>query len=189
MTTLAEFEKNFNGHAMPELLRDLLEFQGTVGDMSYSQAIFLAQDDKSGLAHGWSDDPTFLRDLIPFAIATGSGSFYALWNNGTDENLSEWPVVLFGDEGGEWIVARNLRELIQISTCDVEPMLYEEVSFYKDEEHENSVAINRYQDWLMSRFKIEPIEDPLPIVQSAQDQLQASFDAWKKPYLVHWDNE
>ena len=184
MTTLAEFEKNFNGHAMPELLRNLLDFQNTVGDFSYSQAISLVQDDKSGLAHGWSDDQNFLKDLIPFAMATGSGSFYALWNNGTDKNLAEWPVVLFGDEGGEWVVARNLRELLQITTCDVEPMLYGEVSFYKDEEHESSVEIDKYKYWLTSRLKIEPIENPSAIVRSAQNQLQTSLDAWKKPYFI-----
>ncbi|WP_406258418.1 hypothetical protein OIA45_01705 [Streptomyces chartreusis] len=57
----------------------LKEFQDGVGYENYADGFGLSEyGDMSGLVAGWSDDPEFTGRLIPFAQATGGGSFYAL---------------------------------------------------------------------------------------------------------------
>ena len=60
---------------------------------------------------------------MPFAQATGGGSFYALWSDGQTKTTSDMPVVVFGDEGGAHVVAENVRGLLQLLTYGVEPMV------------------------------------------------------------------
>ncbi|MCZ1013123.1 hypothetical protein [Streptomyces noursei] len=50
--------------------------------------------------------------------ANASGSRYALWRVDDRAELATLPVVVFGDEGGIGLVARNLRELFQQLGCD-----------------------------------------------------------------------
>lgn len=61
----------------------------------------------------WSDDesPEFHERVIPFAKATASGSFYALWRYDDEADLAALPVILFGDEGDLEIAAHDLRDL------------------------------------------------------------------------------
>ncbi len=188
--SIAKYKKTFSGHTIPAALESLLKFQNRVGYENYSQAITLQDDDKSGLVQGWSDDPLFLAALVPFARANGSGSFYALWNNNESSNLASWPVVVFGDEGGEWIVAENVISLLQICACDTEPMVdHDSAIFYKSEDdYEASEYITEYKAWLKSSLQVEPIETPDQIVESAQANLQESFNEWKQPFLAHWSN-
>jgi hypothetical protein len=183
MATLQEFSKNFDGKAVPEALSQLLEFQEEAGFENYAQGFGLLYDDKGGLKNGWSNDPAFLSRLMPFAQANGSGSFYALWQYENAVGLHRLPVVLFGDEGGEYIVAENIKGLLQLLTLDVEPMVFEEVSFYKDAGHEPSDYAKNYKKWLKSRFALDAIEKAEQIVGPAREKYQASFDAWKKQYF------
>lgn len=183
MATLQEFSKNFDGKAVPEALSQLLEFQEEAGFENYAQGFGLLYDDKGGLKNGWSNDPAFFGRLMPFAQANGGGSFYALWQYENTVGLHRLPVVLFGDEGGEYIVAENIRGLLQLLTLDVEPMVFENVSFYKDADHEPSDYAKNFKKWLKLRFNLEPIEKAEQVVVPAQEKYQASFDAWKKQYL------
>ncbi|MFI0714353.1 hypothetical protein ACH4SK_27620 [Streptomyces inhibens] len=61
----------------------------------------------------WSDSasPEFYDRVIPFAQATSSGSFYALWRCDDRADLATLPVILFGDEGDLYISAHNLLDL------------------------------------------------------------------------------
>ncbi|MEK8035009.1 hypothetical protein AACH06_29690 [Ideonella sp. DXS29W] len=183
------FVAQFAGHQVPPFLLRLLEYQNVVGYGRYSQALTLSVGERSGLIHGWSADPEFLSRLLPFAMANASGSFYALWNNGSSAVVDQWPVVAFGDEGGEWVVAQNVSELLSLSTFDEEPMIdYHGVAFFKDPEwYQESEFLDDYKQWLKAQLNLEAIEDPAPLVAAAQAALQEAFNVWKQPFLKHKD--
>ncbi|WP_207515364.1 hypothetical protein [Longitalea luteola] len=183
MATLQEFSKNFDGKAVPEALSQLLEFQEEAGFECYAQGFGLLCDDKSGLKNGWSNDPAFLGKLMPFAQANSGGSFYALWQYENTVGLHRLPVVIFGDEGGEYIVAENIKGLLQLLTLDVEPIVYEKVSYYKGAGQEPSDYAKNFRKWLKMRFNLDPIEKAEQIVAPAQEKYQATFDAWKQQYF------
>jgi hypothetical protein len=179
-----DFAKNFDGHPVPPALAQLLAFQEKTGFEEYAEGFGLYEDDKSGLRHGWSDTPAFLEKLLPFAQANGSGSFYALWKHNDDTPLADLPVVVFGDEGGEHIVAANIPEFLRLLTIDAEPMIYEGVSYYKDPEDDNESAYAEdYRNWLKEHFALEPLEEADDIIAPAQERYQAAFDEWKGQYM------
>jgi hypothetical protein len=187
VTTIQEFAKNFEPHPVPAELAKLLAFQEDVGKFGrYSDGFGLERDDKSGLK-SWSEDPEFLSQLLPFARARGTGSFYAFWvegkSDGTAKDTSSFPVVAFGDEGGAHVVAEDVRGLLRILCFDAEPMIdLGGVEFYKDEsEHRASENHQKYVEWL-AELGLEPVQDPATIVTAAQAKYQARFDAWFARY-------
>ncbi len=186
--TRALLEKLFAPFPVPSTLLKLLAFQESVGYGTYSQALSLDVDERLGLIHGWSSDLEFLRSLFPFAMANGSGSFYALWNMNQDASSSEWPVVVFGDEGGEWVVAQNLAELLALAANDTEPMVgHSDVLFYRDPEDSwSSSAVDEFVAWLRVELEVNPASDMQSTVANAQAKLQARFNAWKAPFLEHY---
>ena len=181
------FAAPFGGLPVPEALLALLRFQNEAGHGNYSAALTLTADDHSGLEHGWSDDPAFLSRLIPFARASASGSFYALWNpDPTQAPMPDrWPVVAFGDEGGEWIVARDVRELLRVSSCDVEPRIdFDRIHFFRSEHHHRqSDGIDAYIAWLREQLQLAPVDDPEEILKAAQREWQADFETWIHGFL------
>ncbi|MBU2668800.1 hypothetical protein KOI35_35345 [Actinoplanes bogorensis] len=166
---------------VPEL--NLLKaFQEQTGGSYYADGFALTDyDDKSGLTAGWSDDAEFLAGLTPFAEATGSGSFYAFWHL---DDRSDPPVVVFGDEGGQHVVARNVREVLILLTFDAEPMVdWDEVTFYRAPDDEHSTAHDAYVTWLAEHFDLSPTDDPDAIVKVAQAEFGDRFTAWADAHL------
>jgi len=191
VTTIQEFAKNFEPYEVPAELAKLLAFQEDEGKYGrYSAGFGLERDDKSGLK-SWSEDPEFLSQLLPFARARGTGSFYALWSermndatgDGTAINARSFPVVAFGDEGGAHVVAEDVCSLLRILCFDAEPMIdLGGVDFYKDEnDHKPSENHMKYVEWLV-QLGLEPTQDPATIVTAAQAKYQARFDAWLARY-------
>ncbi|ARF54958.1 hypothetical protein [Streptomyces gilvosporeus] len=142
----------------------------------------------------WSKDPQFLHAFLAFATANHSGSIYALWrldghtDDGTD--LATLPVVVFGDEGGVHVVARSLRELFQLLTCDARMWATDECAYFYadeidevDEDHEPSRRHPEYVDWLKREFGLDPVADPDGAIDAAQDELGERFDAWMRRYV------
>jgi hypothetical protein len=156
-------------------------FQDEYGYESYSDCFGLDDwNDVSGLTAGWSKDPGFLSRLRPFARATGGGSFYAFWEAGDGAQ----PVVVFGDEGGEHVVARDVRELFQLLTFDSEPMVdYDGVTFYRSSDDEHSEAHDEFVNWLDTHFGLAATDDPDRIVGAAQAEYGKRFATWKSAYL------
>lgn len=181
------FAAPFGGLQVPEALLALLRFQNDVGYGNYSAALTLTDDDHSGLEHGWSGDPAFLSRLIPFARASASGSFYALWNPDPSQTPmpDRWPVVAFGDEGGEWIVARDVRELLRVSSCDVEPRIdFDRIHFFRSEHHyRKSDGLDAYLNWLREQLQLAPVDDPEEILKAAQREWQGDFETWLHGFL------
>ncbi|KGE13448.1 hypothetical protein [Sphingobacterium deserti] len=140
-------------------------------------------DDKLGLK-SWSEDPAFLAQLYSFAQANGSGSFYAIWNDGTAKPMSEMPIVVFGDEGGVHIVAENFVQLLHLLTFDTEIHVdFDGVYFYKDEEdYEESEDLEEFLDWVKENYGLDQIEEPDELMEAAQSKYQAVFEDWFGQY-------
>ncbi|SEW34701.1 hypothetical protein SAMN05428988_4192 [Chitinophaga sp. YR573] len=182
-TPAEEFASNFHGNKLPDELSLLFEFEQEHGTESYSECFYLDSDGESALS-SWSTDKGFLKMLMPFAVANGSGSVYAFWDEGKGKSLKEMPVVVFGDEGGVHVVGKNILELMQLLTYDTEISVYhDEAYFYKDEEeYQESEYAEAYKNWLKETFNINPVDKPGEIIKSAQDEFKALFDVWFAQY-------
>jgi hypothetical protein len=183
MLTFEQFEQNFDGRPVPDALVKLLTFQNETGFASYCEGFGLVYDDKGGLENGWSMDPAFLKQLMPFAQANAGGSFYALWQYEDGLPLDVLPVVLFGDEGGEFIVAENIYAFLRLLTLDTEPMTYREASYYKDEDDEGTGYSGEYRNWLKKHFNLDAIDKEDTILAPAIEKYQGRFDDWLGQYL------
>ena len=179
--TAKEFASNFKGKEVPGALSALLGFQQQYGMESYSECFYLDNGGDSGIS-SWSEDPAFLSRIFPFATATGSGSMYALWDNGAPSD--SMPVLVFGDEGGVHIVAKNALELMQLLTYDVEISVdFDSAYFYKPDDHDNeSEFAEEYKEWLKTSFGVDPVTEPDDIINAAQEQYKESFDTWFSQY-------
>jgi hypothetical protein len=159
---LDEFKQNFNGYGLTSEFIDLKYFQDNHAD--YSQGFCLLADNKAGLKT-WSDNKDFSDRFMPFAQANGTGSTYGIWDDGTKKTLNDFPVIVFGDEGGVHIIAENILQLMQILTFDVEIMIdFENANFYKDEDdYEESKDNPAYKSWLKECFNLDPTIKPKEI--------------------------
>ncbi|WP_436519598.1 hypothetical protein [Actinoplanes sp. HUAS TT8] len=169
---------------MPEL-NQLKAFQDEVGYEAYADGFGLDDfGDRSGLEAGWSKDPEFLARVTPFARVTGGGSFYALWHVDSRADLATLPVVVFGDEGGQHVVARNLRELFRLLAYDTEITVdWDEAYYYRSEDQGHSDSHDTFVGWLAERFDLEPVEDPDEVMAVAQAEFGDSFTVWSNAYL------
>lgn len=184
MLELSEFAKNFNGLTIPDELIKLLRFQNETSKTEfYSDGFELVVDtEKIGLKT-YSEDEIFLASIIEFANADYTGSTYGFWLKDRNKNLSESPIIAFGSEGGFHIVAENIKELLQILTFDSEPMIdWDEISFYKSEDHEPTPFAEEYKNWLAENFDLQPVENPDFLVEKAQSKYQAEFQKWMSRY-------
>lgn len=189
-----EFTALFKGYKIPKELKSLLEFQVSENIPSYySNAIYLMTEE-TALIESFSSDEAFLTSFIPFAEANSSGSIYAFWvNNKEVDDLSQAPIVAFGDEGGVFVVARNIQELLQIAAYDVEAIIYEDEFYFQDKEvleeegeFDPAEFYTEYLDWLRSDAKLKPIltiEDVDAIVDQAQTTYQEKLEQYIKGFV------
>lgn len=170
---------------VPEL-NELAELQKQVGAEYLSRCFepLPEYDDKMSFEAVDLTDPDFLSRVVVFAMANGSGSHYGFWRVDDREDLATLPVVAFGDEGGDHVVARNLPELFQLLTSDVDPIIgHDEVSYERYEDAEPSGGHEVFVDWVRTRFGLEPTTDPGAIVAAAQREYGAHFHAWIRPFM------
>jgi hypothetical protein len=169
-------------------LNKLLAFEKRYGAENYAESFAIHKkfddDEDSGLTSGWTKDREFLKRVYPFARATGGGSFYAVWQANEGDDLSKSPIIVFGDEGGEHVVAQNMDDLLRVLAYDVEPSIdHDKVYFYKEKGHKGSDEHRAFRKWLKSEFSIEKTSHPDEIVKAAQKKHGAAFGAWKKRFL------
>lgn len=179
------FELMFKGYEMSHELKLLKQFQDDFG-YYYAEGFMLRAEDKSAMS-SWSDNADFLGRLIPFATANGTGSFYAIWDDGTNKKLSELPVIVFGDEGGVHIVAENTLQLMHLLTYDTEITVdFDKTYFYKsDEYYQESDDHLEYTSWLKSNFQLDILENPDSIIETAQGKYKEQFDSWFQQYYSY----
>ncbi|MDR0230281.1 MAG: cell wall assembly protein [Flavobacteriaceae bacterium] len=182
-----EFASMFKGYSLPKELKSLFEFQTSEGVPSYySNAIYLLEEENF-IVETFSTDETFVESFLPFAEANSSGSVYAFWiKDASEKSLENCPIVVFGDEGGVFVVAKNLKELLQIAAYDVEIVVvpFEEAFFTdreEDEDYETSEFNKEYLDWLRTEAKLKPIltieqiDDVLNEADAAYGEALATF--------------
>lgn len=127
---------------IPEL-NLLKEFQDSLGGQFFAPGFeLIAYDHDLDWFCGDAPD-AYLERLIPFAYATSSGSFYALWRCDDRADLADLPVVFFGDEGDLWIEARNLRELFRLLAAEADD---------PEDRERVAPARERYLAWLERNF-------------------------------------
>lgn len=167
-------------------LNQLKQFQDSVGYENFADGFGLTEyGDLSGLVAGWSDDPEFTGRLVPFAQATGGGSFYALWRLDDRTDAATLPVVVFGDEGGQHIVARDLRGLFQLLGFDSEICVdWDEAFYYRDEDEPHSDRHDEYAAWLDRHFGLPVAKNPAAVIAEAQAELGQRFTNWARPFLA-----
>lgn len=180
---IKEFKENWGLTAIPDELEKLIYFQTHISSAEfYSQGFAVTVDDKLGLK-SWSKDPSFLNRLFPFAQANGTGSFYAIWNDGTIKPINEMPVVVFGDEGGTHIVAENILQLIHLITFDTEISVdFKQAYFYKNEDYVESRDLGKFLKWLQENYGLNQVLNPSEIIAYAQGKHQEQFDQWFAQY-------
>ncbi|RKS08557.1 hypothetical protein DFP74_4267 [Nocardiopsis sp. Huas11] len=165
---------------IPEL-NLLKEFSDRIGPIYYSDGFELLEYDSDAGLHTWSEHPEFLSRFIPFAQANGSGSAYALWRCDDRTDLATLPVVLVGDEGDLYVIARNLVELFQLLAFDSAP--FAEFGFFaagEDEEH--SEAHHEFLTWLHQNFGLGPPEDP-QVLWAERKKYDDRFKAWASRFV------
>jgi len=165
----------FGSNTVPIELLDLLEFQNESQDF-FSSTFEIACDDGQDSLNTYSDDINFQRSFMIFAQADCFGSSYAFWLQKKGVALGACPIVIFGGEGGVQIVASDFRQLLQILSLDVEPMVdWSSVSFFKDADDQPSGQHKAYVDWL-SKHNLSAISNADSIVNSAQFKYQEQLD-------------
>ncbi|EME58697.1 hypothetical protein [Amycolatopsis decaplanina] len=128
------------------------------------------------------DDPEFLSRLIPFAQANGSGSTYAIWRSDDETDLALSPVVVFGDEGGEQVVARDFTDFLRLLGYDAEIMVdHDSAYYYREEDDDHSGSHEKFVEWLQERG-LAPAEDPDAVVAAAQEVFRERFRVWITPF-------
>jgi hypothetical protein len=171
-----DFAKNFRGSPTPDALQKLLDFQNNVsGPHFYANGFELIFSDPPGILETYSSQPEFLNALCIFAQVTASGSDAAIWrvDDQTDPSLN--PIVVFGDEGGYFVVAQNLLEFLQILTVDVAMF---GTNIQRGQGDPVSAASAQYREWLKTNFGLDAIRDATAIIAAAQAKHQAAFEAW-----------
>lgn len=131
---------------IPEL-NSLKEFQDSLGGQFFAPdfELFAYNDDLDWFCGDAPD--AYLDRLIPFAYATASGSFYALWRCDDRADLATLPVIGFGDEGDLWVEARDLRELFQFLAAEADD---------PEDRARVAPARERYLAWLQQNFGLTP---------------------------------
>ncbi|MDX3230841.1 hypothetical protein [Streptomyces sp. ME19-01-6] len=177
---------------VPELSL-LKELEDRIGGENISTGFDLTEFGATTGIHTWSDDPEFLDSFLSFAAANATGSIYAIWRVDDRANLADLPVVVFGDEGGIAVVARNLRELFQQLACDKALYVGDYDAGFDDEDDEDDrddrddrdaeeqSAYDRHPEylaWLEQHFGLAPAEDPNALVVAAEKELAARFANW-----------
>lgn len=185
---IKKFKENLGLTIIPSELEKLINFQNNNSSFgNYSECFGVGIDDKSGLKT-WSEENSFLDKLYPFAQANGSGSFYAIWNDGTDKPINKMPIVVFGDEGGVHVVAENMLQLLHLLTFDTEISVdFDEAYFYKDQDnYEESEDLNEFLNWLKEDYGLNQIQEPDDIIHTAQEKYKNTFDRW---FATYYDDE
>jgi hypothetical protein len=152
-------------------LNQLKEFADRLGGVEFSDGFELAEFGMDAGLDTWSDDPDFVSAFIPFAQATPSGSSYAFWRYDDRADLATLPVVFVGDEGDLHVVARDVRELLQLLAIDSEFL-------DPDSVEEHSEGHEQYLAWLSENFGLAA-----PDAQVRHNEVDERFRTWAKPFV------
>lgn len=153
---------------VPEL-NLLSKFEESLGGQFFAPGFELFEYNK-GLDWFCGDAPdAYLDRLIPFAYATHSGSFYALWRCDDRTDLATLPVIAFGDEGDLWLEACNLRELFRMLASEPED---------PEDRARLADARRQYVEWLHRNFGLTPVDNADDIDGELLAEYTRQFAVW-----------
>lgn len=147
---------------VPEL-NLLKEFYDSPGNADFSDGFEFYEYDRPdaglvqwlGLDGRDGDARGHLDRLTPFAQATNSGSFYALWHCDDRADAATLPVIRFGDEG-ELDVIGGLRNLFRLLAVDDEWFDPWSAEREADPGEQHSPGHRAYVAWLAATFRLTP---------------------------------
>ncbi|MEY7973562.1 hypothetical protein AB8O38_16330 [Saccharomonospora xinjiangensis] len=108
----------------------------------------------------------YLDRLVPFAYATSSGSYYALWRCDDRTDLATLPVIFFGDEGDLRVEANDVRELLRLLAVEPDD---------PDDRARLACERQRYRVWLRQNLGLTPLGD---VSDKALAEHTRRFAAW-----------
>ncbi len=160
----------------PQYLEEFVEFYENLSDKKFSQGCSFV-DDGYEMLLTYSQDEKFLNRFLTFGHANFSGSVYSFF---IPEDSVEYPVVIFGDEGGVKVVARNFAEFLRLLAVDSEPIVdFDNVygGFFNEEP---SASIEEFRTWL-SEQNIKLIEynnndEIIEILNRVKEMYQKEID-------------
>jgi hypothetical protein len=126
------------------------------------------------------------NDFVIIGQATHSGSLYAFYKAG-GKTQDEWPVVVFGDEGGALVLAKDMGDFLRFLSLNVEPYVgsdYEtntnKFDLYLSEEEEEESPLQDYIEWIEGSYKLNRVtsieQANKEIIKPAQQLYQAKLD-------------
>lgn len=181
MIELEEFKNILSPHIVPKELEKLIEFQN-VRNKFYSSNFEVTCNDGKSMLGTYSTDTKFQKSFVGFANADRMGSQYMFWLRDEKALLLDSPIVVFGGEGGFHVIASNLKEFLQLLSCDMDPMIsWSSATYFEDEYTAPSDRHEEYLEWLSSN-NILAIENPKPILKKANSQHQDALNEFVKIY-------
>ncbi len=178
-----KFEDNFINYEIPKILIDLFTFQNDNNCFRmYSKGFGLRFENYDNF---FSDK--FNNTFIPFASANSTGSTYGFWINSSSKSLVDFPIVMFGDEGGINLIAENIFILLANLTLDIEPSIeyYSNAISFDNENYEISQYLDKYKIWLNQNsieFTNKSIHELEKEIKSIQNKNKIEFEVWKTKY-------
>lgn len=185
--TLQEYTKLFVGGIAPIVLTDLWSFaQSLTPDQPFAEGFELITNEYTWSLYSQCSE--FNQRVVPFAQADSSGSIYALWQSAQPMPLDQMPIVVFGSDGGQHVVAEHLPALLRLLSLDTEPIVDEDgVLYCRDEEnYEPSPHSRAFRKWFRAHFQLCPIStnfEAEALVERAQTQYGQAFLHWLQPFL------
>ncbi|MFW5417809.1 hypothetical protein J0910_14455 [Nocardiopsis sp. CNT-189] len=153
---------------VPEL-NALREFEDGLGGGFFSPGFELFEYGKDVDWFCGDAPDAYLDRLIPFAYATSSGSYYALWRLDDRTDLAALPVVFFGDEGDLRIEACGLRELFRLLGAEPED---------PEDRARLAPARREYLAWLDRAFGLAPLGGADDVDGAALEEHTRRFAEW-----------
>jgi predicted DNA-binding WGR domain protein len=210
---LNEYSSVFGQYQIPTTLKLLAEFEDKYGRETFGTSFYLRTENNAFDTYFDKKDKKRIQEytnqMLPFAVADGTGGIVALWVREGNDDLENAPIIYYGSEGGISVVAQNLKEYIQILSFGAECMdgsFYHSIDEYDDDSdfkdfksefiHYNPNFLS-FRKWMKETLNITPVEDwdeedndiVEGLVKNAIKKLTKSFDKWQYQFYPNPDEE
>ena len=178
---LYDFEQNFGNYYPPKILVDLLDFQNKY--YNYAKGFGLFGEGTFAIQH-LSITSEFLERLLCFANDE-KGSTFAFWDDSTKKDIKEMPIIVIADKDGIHIVAENIKQLLQLLSCDIAISVNRDKAYFNKDiaNHTKSLHHGIFIQWLKENYQIEPNYNPNEIIATAQNKYKTDFNNWLQNFV------
>ncbi|MFC3997635.1 hypothetical protein ACFOVU_17005 [Nocardiopsis sediminis] len=120
---------------------------------------------------GKVDNPGLTGDLAPFASTNERDTYYAVWRCDDRADPAELPVVALGATAGVGVVARNMREFLQLIAGLTDADIRCDAAGVDLRACEPAPNRGKLVSWLEETCGLRPAEDPAAVIAAAQAEL------------------